>query len=84
MFNLFKANPKEKNGSHVNATFKISGMHCVSCSMNIDDELEGIAGIVSSTTSYAKGQTKIEFDPNKISIDKIHTAIQKLGYDVLL
>ena len=38
-------------------TLKIVGMHCTSCAMNIDFELEDIKGVKEASTNYAKLQT---------------------------
>jgi len=63
--------------------FKISGMHCTSCAMNIDGELEDTDGIKESNTNYAKSQTEVEFDPEKISDKVIASIIEKVGYQVI-
>lgn len=78
MLNIFKQKPK---GAIV--TFKIDGMHCTSCSMNIDGELEDITGVISASTSYAKVTTIVEFDKLKISTDKLKKTIEQLGYKVI-
>ncbi len=62
--------------------FKISGMHCTSCAMNIDGELEDTKGVKESNTNYAKSQTEVEFDEKKIAEEKIINIIQKTGYKV--
>lgn len=59
---------------------KIEGMHCVSCAINIDFVLEDL-GVKSSKTNYAKSQTEVEFDPEKISLQKIVKAIKSIGYE---
>ena len=61
-------------------TFKITGMHCGSCAMNIDGELEDTGKIISVSTSYAKAQTMVEFDSAKISEAEIIESIKKVGY----
>ena len=61
-------------------TLAIAGMHCASCAMNIDGELEDSNKIISVTTSYAKAQTVVEFDPGVISEQEIKDLIQKVGY----
>jgi copper chaperone CopZ len=60
--------------------FKISGMHCVSCSMNIDFALEDLPGIKSATTNYAKSLLTVEFEENKVSKKEIVSQIKSLGY----
>lgn len=56
-------------------------MHCTSCAMVIDMDLEDLEGVKSSKTSYAKCETEIEFDPEKISLEKITESIKKSGYN---
>lgn len=77
MFNFLK--PKSKPQGSL-ATFKIEGMHCTSCSLNIDGELEDTPGVLSAQTSYAKAVTKVTFDPQKITPEKMITVIKKAGY----
>ncbi len=61
---------------------RIKGMHCSSCSMNIDGELEDASGVVKANTNYAKSQTEIEFDPEKITQERIKEIIKTTGYEV--
>ena len=60
--------------------FKIVGMHCTSCAMNIDGELEDTGRVKSSKTSYAKAYTEVEFEPKDISEKEIVEIIKKTGY----
>lgn len=64
-------------------TLKIKDMHCASCAMNIDGELEDTEGVLSSTTNYAKAQTQVEFDEEKVNIDKLLEAVTKAGYNAV-
>ena len=61
-------------------TFKINGMHCTACAMNIDGDLEDTEGIQEANTNYARQITEVNFDPAKITPDKIIEIIQKTGY----
>jgi len=60
--------------------FTIVGMHCVSCAMGIDGDLEDTEGIKTSCTNYAKAQTEVEFDPEKVSEEQLVSIITKAGY----
>lgn len=60
--------------------FKIEGMDCASCAMNIDGELEDTEGVKSANTSYAKQETEVEYDEDKVSEKKIIEIIEKVGY----
>jgi copper chaperone CopZ len=63
----------------VKLKLKINGMHCSSCAMNIDGELEDL-GVKDVRTNYAKGETEVEFDDEKVQIGQIQKAISTLGY----
>lgn len=60
--------------------FKIKGMHCSSCAMNIDFDLEDIEGVNSASTSYAKQICEVEIDADKADSVKIISQIKKTGY----
>jgi copper chaperone CopZ len=60
--------------------FKIEGMHCVSCAMNIDGELEDTKGVKSASINFAKGIVEVEYDPAKLSEEKIIKTIKSSGY----
>lgn len=60
---------------------KIEGMHCTSCAMVIDMDLEDLEGVCSCKTSYAKAEAEVEFDSSKADLEKIIEAIKKSGYN---
>lgn len=60
--------------------FKIEGMHCSSCAMTIDMDLEDLEGIKSAKTSYAKSEVEVEFDPAKVNEELILETVKKSGY----
>lgn len=64
-------------------TLKIIGMHCTSCAINIDLELEELDGVTKVNTNYAKQQTKVTFDLTKIAVEKIIEVIKHLGYEAI-
>lgn len=65
-------------------TLQILDMHCTSCAMTIDGELEDKTGIKKSNTNYAKSHTEVEFDNDRISPNQIIAIIKKVGYDAKL
>lgn len=60
--------------------FKIDGMHCTSCALNIDFDLEDLEGVESSKTSYAAQITEIELDSERVDDNLIIKTIKKTGY----
>ncbi len=59
---------------------KIKGMHCSSCEMLIADALEDLG--VKSSVDSKEGTATVEFDENKISLEKIKKTIEEEGYKV--
>lgn len=59
---------------------KIVGMHCNSCALNIDFDLEDLDGVCSSKTSYARQVTEVEYVEDEIGIEKILEKIKDTGY----
>lgn len=55
----------------------ITGMHCTSCAINIDGELEDTEGVKEAKTSYAKQQIEVTFDPQSVSVDRLIAVIRK-------
>lgn len=60
--------------------FKIEGMHCSSCAMVIDMDLEDVEGVIKCQTSYAKQETEVEFDEEKVEVENLLKSIAKSGY----
>jgi copper chaperone CopZ len=67
--------------AHAKKIFTITGMHCTSCAMNIDGELEDTGKVKDVKTNYAKAITEVEFDPEEITEIEIVEVIKKVGYD---
>ncbi len=60
---------------------KIEGMHCTSCAMSIDGDLEdNVEGVKSAKTSYAKQVCEVEFEEN-VKVEQIIAQIQETGYE---
>lgn len=78
MFNIFK---KKKEGETI--TLNLEGLHCSSCSLNIDSQIEELPGVLSVATSYAKQTSTITYDPKIADPKNFTTIIEGLGYKVL-
>jgi copper chaperone len=62
------------------ATLHIDGMHCASCALLIDEELEDLPGVSQAKTSYAKQRTDVSFDDAQVGLPALVEAIGGLGY----
>jgi copper chaperone CopZ len=63
-------------------TYRVEGMHCSNCAMNIEGIEDDLPGIKQVTASYKKGQMVVEFDEAKVSEAQILAAVGKRGYQV--
>lgn len=61
---------------------KIKGVHCVSCKILIETEINALPGVKNIKVDYKTGQCQLEFDESKISQKKIIAEIIKLNYKV--
>jgi copper chaperone len=61
-------------------SWKIEGMHCASCSILIDEVVEELAGVHSSSTSRKGNRATVTFDPSVCPPERIVTAIEDAGY----
>jgi copper chaperone CopZ len=62
--------------------FSVKGMSCASCTAHIDGELSKVSGVAKSLTSYEKAETRVTYDPKKISVDSLKSKINRTGYQV--
>lgn len=61
--------------------FKIDGMHCTSCAMSIDGDLEdNVKGVKRANTNYARQECEVEFEEEIVSIEQIINQIKETGY----
>lgn len=81
MFSFLKNKKSEIKKQLV--VFKLSGLHCTSCSLNIDGALEDTPGVVSATTSYAHSTTHVEFEAKLVTKEKLSAVIIGLGYSIV-
>ena len=66
------------------AKLKIIGMHCTSCAMSIDGDLEDTEGVKSAKTSYVSQVCEVEFEEDVVTIEEIVKIVGKTGYSAQL
>ena len=60
-------------------TLAVTGMHCGSCGILIDEVMEDVPGVRSSTTDVRAGRTTVEHD-DAAHLDAIVAAVEEAGY----
>ena len=81
---LFNRKPELKSANETAITFDIKGMHCSSCAINIDFELEDLEGVTEAKTHYAKQKSEVSFYPDKVTHEQMIAVITKLGYEAIV
>ena len=64
----------------VKKKLKIDGMHCSSCVMNIEFDLEDLQGVKSAKANLVKQECEVEFDEELVNVSQIIKTIQTTGY----
>ncbi len=65
-------------------TLNISGMHCASCASNIEGALKRLPGVFSAWVNFATEKAYLEFEPQKLKLADLITAVEKSGYQASL
>ncbi|AGK60327.1 copper-(or silver)-translocating P-type ATPase [Archaeoglobus sulfaticallidus PM70-1] len=62
---------------------KITGMSCASCVKAIETALRKLEGVENVSVNLATESAYVEYDPSKISLEKMIETIKSIGYSVL-
>jgi copper chaperone CopZ len=66
------------------AKFNITGMHCESCAIDIQETLKATAGVHSAEVSYNGRQATVDYDENVNQTETLIKKIQDLNYDATI
>ncbi len=58
----------------------IVGMHCASCVVSIEKEIDKLPGVQKASVNYANEKAYVEYQPQLLSVEDILKAIKKAGY----
>ena len=72
-----KAKKPEKANIH------ITGMTCTNCAATIQKGLENTPGVEQANVSFASEKAAVEYDPEKVDLNKLQETITGLGYSVV-
>lgn len=57
-----------------------TGMHCQSCSMLVQMDLEELDGVESAVSDFRTGMTEVTYDPDAVSVESLVNAVAAAGY----
>ncbi len=64
-------------------TYKIKGMHCVSCASIIEKTLKKTEGVDLAEANYGNESVKLSFDENKTNAEDLSKKIEPFGYSLV-
>jgi len=70
--------------STIKKTFPVTGLSCASCAMSVESMLKSQKGVVDATVNFANSSAWVEYQPATANISEFKTAIQSIGYDLLI
>ena len=73
----------EKPAASEKITIGITGMHCATCALSIDKALKSLDGVYNARVNFASEKAYVEYDPAKISREKLESIIIKTGYNIV-
>ena len=73
-----KAVSTDARTEHV--TIAVEGMYCHACAAGIKAMLKRTPGVISADVSYARKEALVEYNPEKITPERIVEVISNLGY----
>lgn len=65
-------------------TIPVVGMACASCSANVERKLRSLPGVDSAAVSLPGRSVLVEYDPARISLEKMKSEINGIGYDLVI
>ena len=65
-------------------TVPVLEMSCAVCANNVENEVRSILGVDSATVNFAANTLTVSFDPKKTSLLQIKSAVQAIGYDLVI
>ena len=65
-------------------TVPVLEMSCAVCANNVENKVSSLSGVNSATVNFAANTLTVSFDPKKISLAEIKSAVQGIGYDLVI
>jgi Cu+-exporting ATPase len=65
------------------ADLRISGMHCATCAVTIEESLSRLPEVVTAKVNFGTDTASVEYNPEKISLGALEKAVNEAGYTVV-
>lgn len=61
-------------------SYVVEGMTCSGCERTVSKVISNLEGVTSSKADLNTATVSVEYDPSKVTIDKIKNAVNGVGY----
>ena len=68
----------------VKKIFPVTGLTCASCAISVESMLKTQKGVLNASVNFANSSARVEFLPDTANIIDFKSAIQSIGYDLLI
>jgi Cu2+-exporting ATPase len=65
-------------------SFPVTNMTCASCAISVESIAKSQNGVLNASVNYANSEALIEYIPGVTKLDDLKSAIQSIGYDILI
>lgn len=62
-------------------TIKIEGMSCGGCVRSVTGALKALPGVEDAQVLLDAAEARVSFDPAKVTVDAMRTAVENAGFD---
>lgn len=59
-------------------------MSCASCAMHVENKVKKCQGVKDASVNFANNSLNVTFDPSEISLEKLKSEVQSIGYDLII
>jgi copper chaperone len=63
-------------------SFDVKGMTCGGCVASVKRVLSAVPGVASVDVTLQPGKASVAYDPARVTVQKLHEAVENAGYDV--
>lgn len=60
--------------------YLVEGMTCAGCERTVSKVVSNIEGVANAKADLVSSTVSVEYDPSKVTIDRIKEAINQVGY----
>ncbi len=78
-----KKHPKKADDSYARQTFPVTGMTCAGCASSVESILNNTEGVKQAHVNFASNSVLVEYN-KRLSPSDLQTALQSVGYDLIL